>query len=122
MDVLIEKLPFLEHMIKSVPFLLEGLKYTLLITLIGVAIGFVIGAFAGLARISKNFIIYGISTVYVEIVRGTPILVQILFIYFALPDLLDLNLDKITASIIAIAINAGAYIAEIVRGGVESID
>jgi len=122
MDVLIEKLPFLEHMIKSVPFLLEGLKYTLLITLIGVAIGFVIGAFAGLARISKNFIIYGISTIYVEIVRGTPILVQILFIYFALPDLLDLNLDKITASIIAIAINAGAYIAEIVRGGVESID
>src|SRR5699024_7623460 len=122
MDVLIEKLPFLEHMIKSVPFLLEGLKYTLLITLIGVAIGFVIGAFAGLARISKNFIIYGISTIYVEIVRVTPILVQILFIYFALPDLLDLNLDKITASIIAIAINAGAYIAEIVRGGVESID
>ncbi len=122
MDGLVETFPFLYHMIKVIPYLLEGIKYTLIITIFGVAIGFVIGAFAGLGRISKSKIIYSISTVYVEIIRGTPILVQILFIYFALPDLLDLNLDKITASIIAIAINAGAYIAEIVRGGVQSID
>ena len=122
MEGLVDKLPFLYHMIKVLPYLFEGIKYTFIITIFGVAIGFVIGAFAGLGRISKNKIIYGISTVYVEIIRGTPILVQILFIYFGLPDLLDLNLDKITASIIAIAINAGAYIAEIVRGGVQSID
>src|SRR5690625_173364 len=122
MEGLVDKLPFLYHMIKVLPYLFEGIKYTFIITIFGVAIGFVIGAFAGLGRISKNKIIYGISTVYVEIIRGTPILVQILFIFFGLPDLLDLNLDKITASIIAIAINAGAYIAEIVRGGVQSID
>ncbi len=122
MDGLIEMFPFLKHMINVIPYLLEGIKYTFIITIFGVAIGFVIGAFAGLGRISKNKLIYAISTVYVEIIRGTPILVQILFIYFGLPDLFGLNLDKITASIIAIAINAGAYIAEIVRGGVESID
>ncbi|HLR60509.1 MAG TPA: amino acid ABC transporter permease [Pseudogracilibacillus sp.] len=115
-------MPFLEHMIKSVPWLLEGLKYTVIITVLGIAIGFVIGAFAGLGRLSTNKLIYGISTVYVEVIRGTPILVQILFIYFGLSDLLELNIDKITASVIAIAINAGAYIAEIVRGGVQSID
>src|SRR5690625_3283686 len=122
MEGLVDKLPFLYHMIKVLPYLFEGIKYTFIITILGVAIGFVIGAFAGLGRISKNKFIYGISTVYVEIIRGTPILVQILFIYFGLSDLLGLNIDKITASIIAIAINAGAYIAEIVRCGVQSID
>ncbi len=122
MDKLIELMPFLEHMIKSVPWLIKGVQYTFIITILGVAIGFVIGAFAGLGRLSKNKLIYGISTIYVEIIRGTPILVQILFIYFGLSDLFGLNIDKITASVIAIAINAGAYIAEIVRGGVQSID
>lgn len=122
MDKLIELMPFLEHMIKSVPWLIKGVQYTFIITILGVAIGFVIGAFAGLGRLSKNKLTYGISTIYVEIIRGTPILVQILFIYFGLSDLFGLNIDKITASVIAIAINAGAYIAEIVRGGVQSID
>ncbi|MBO1005438.1 amino acid ABC transporter permease [Pseudogracilibacillus auburnensis] len=112
----------MEHIIKVLPYLLEGIKYTFLITIVGVALGFVIGAFAGLGRLSKSKIIYWLCTTYVEIIRGTPILVQILFIYFGLSDLLGINLDKVTASIIAIAINAGAYIAEIVRGGVQSID
>src|SRR5699024_681659 len=91
-------------------------------TIVGVAIGFIIGAFTGLGRLSKNKFIIWLCTVYVEIIRGTPILVQIFFIYFGMADLLDINLDKMTASIIAIALNAGAYIAEIVRGGVQSID
>ncbi|RWZ51397.1 amino acid ABC transporter permease [Halobacillus fulvus] len=110
------------HYYRVMPFLLEGLVWTLLITFVGLIIGFALGAVFGLARLSKNKIIYGIATVYVEVVRGTPILAQILFIYFGLSDLTGLNIDKITASIIAIAINAGAYIAEIVRGAVYSID
>ncbi|UOQ94472.1 amino acid ABC transporter permease [Halobacillus shinanisalinarum] len=110
------------HYIKVMPFLLEGLVYTLLITGVGLLFGFILGAVFGLARLSKNKFIYGIATVYVEGLRGTPILAQILFIYFGLPDLLGLNIDKVSASIIAIAINAGAYIAEIVRGAVYSID
>ncbi|MFQ3545450.1 amino acid ABC transporter permease [Halobacillus rhizosphaerae] len=110
------------HYIRVMPFLLEGLKYTLLITIVGLIFGFILGAIFGLARLSNNKLIYGLATVYVEVVRGTPILAQILFIYFGLSDLLELNIDKITASIIAIAINAGAYIAEIVRGAVYSID
>lgn len=112
----------MDHMIAVLPYLWEGVKLTFIITIVGVAIGFVIGAFTGMGRLSKNKFIYGLSTVYIEIIRGTPILVQILFIYFGLADLLGINLDKITASIIAIALNAGAYIAEIVRGGIQSID
>lgn len=112
----------MEHFIKVIPYLLDGIKYTFLITVVGIAFGFIIGAFTGLGRLSKNKLIFWISTVYVEVIRGTPLLVQILFIYFGFSDLTGINLDKITASIIAIAVNAGAYIAEIVRGGIQSID
>lgn len=110
------------HYYRVMPFLFKGLYYTLIITGIGLFFGFILGAIAGLARLSKSKIIYGISTVYVEVVRGTPILAQILFIYFGVSDLTGINIDAITASVLAIAINAGAYIAEVVRGAVHSID
>lgn len=110
------------HYYRVMPFLLDGLVWTLLITFVGLIFGFILGAIFGFARLSKNKVIYAFATVYVEAVRGTPILAQILFIYFGLSDLMGINIDKITASIIAIAINAGAYIAEIVRGAVYSID
>ncbi|WP_100400765.1 amino acid ABC transporter permease [Bacillus sp. FJAT-44742] len=110
------------HYIDVMPFLLQGLQYTLLITFVGVFFGFIIGAIFGLMRISNNKLVYGIATVYVEIVRGTPLLAQIFFLYFGLPELLGVNLDKLTASILAIALNAGAYIAEIVRGSVQSVE
>jgi len=112
----------MQHVVGVLPYLWEGIQLTFIITIVGVAIGFIIGAFTGLGRLSKNKFIIWLCTVYVEIIRGTPILVQIFFIYFGMADLLDINLDKMTASIIAIALNAGAYIAEIVRGGVQSID
>src|SRR5690625_4528066 len=110
----------MQHIIGVLPYLWEGIKLTFLITAVGVGIGFIIGAFVGLGRLSKNKFIFWLCTVYVEVIRGTPILVQIFFIYFGLSDFY--NFDKLTASIIAISLNAGAYIAEIVRGGVQSID
>ncbi|WP_026672707.1 amino acid ABC transporter permease [Alkalihalobacterium bogoriense] len=110
------------HYIEVIPYLVDGLKYTLIITFVGVFLGFLVGAGAGLARLSKNKFIYMLATIYVEVVRGTPILAQILLLYMGISDLFGINLDKVVASIIAIALNAGAYIAEIVRGSVQSID
>ncbi|UOE94618.1 amino acid ABC transporter permease [Alkalihalobacillus sp. LMS39] len=110
------------HYIEVIPYLVDGLKYTLIITFVGVFFGFLVGAGAGLARLSKNKLIYMLATIYVEVVRGTPILAQILLLYMGISDLFGINLDKVLASIIAIALNAGAYIAEIVRGSVQSID
>lgn len=107
---------------KPMPYLLEGLVYTILITIVGLFFGFIFGAFTGLGRLSKNKFIYGLSSIYVEIIRGTPLLAQILFIYFGLSQLMGINMHKIVAAILAIALNAGAYIAEIVRGAVHSID
>lgn len=108
--------------IKVLPFIFDGLWLTLLITFVGLFFGFILGALAGIGRISKHKLIFSISSVYIEVIRGTPMLAQILFIYFGISDLMGINIDKVTASIVAIAINAGAYIAEIVRGAVLSID
>ena len=103
------------------PELMTGLYYTLLISIVGLIVGFALGAIFGLGRISKNKFVYAISTVYIEVVRGTPVLVQAIWIFFALPLIIGYTLDSIVAGIIVIAINSGAYIAEIVRGAVESV-
>ncbi|SES95430.1 glutamine transport system permease protein [Salinibacillus kushneri] len=105
--------------VKSLPFLWEGLQVTVAITLIGLFLGMILGALAGLGKLSKIKVIRGFWTVYIEIIRGTPIMAQALFIYFGLSEL---QLNSFTTGVIAIALNAGAYIGEIVRGAVYSID
>lgn len=110
------------YTIQVLPLLLQGVKYTILIATVGLLAGFLIGAVTGLGRTSKNKILFGLSTVYVEVIRGTPIMVQALYIYFALPLILSIKIDPLFAGILAISLNAGAYIAEIVRGAIQSID
>lgn len=105
-----------------IPALLEGLYYTLLISVVGLIIGFILGAIFGLGRISRSKILYGISAVYVEVLRGTPVLVQAIWIYFALPLIIGFNIPSLAAGIIVIGLNSGAYIAEIVRGAVQSVE
>lgn len=107
--------------IDAMPFLLEGAKLTFIISVVGLFFGFIIGLVTGLARSSRNKILSGVSTVYVELIRGTPILVQAIWIYFALPIALGTEIDRLNAAIVAIAINSGAYIAEIVRGSIQSV-
>ncbi|HSH49556.1 MAG TPA: amino acid ABC transporter permease [Halomonas sp.] len=106
----------------SIPYLLKGIPYTLLISFGGLAIGFLIGIFFGLLRISPMRWLRWPAVAYIEVFRGTPVLVQVLFIYYGLPQLLGGPIDAITAGIAAIAVNSGAYISEIVRGGVQSIE
>lgn len=108
--------------IDFLPELGTGLYYTLLISVVGLIIGFVLGAIFGLGRISKNKIFFGIASIYIEVIRGTPVLVQAIWIFFALPLITGYNMESVTAGIIVIGINSGAYIAEIVRGSVQSID
>lgn len=110
------------YAIDALPTLMQGVKYTILISVLGLVIGLVIGVIVGFGRIAKNKFIYGLATVYVEVLRGTPIMIQALYIYFAIPMMLETQINPIVAGVIAISINAGAYIAEIVRGSVNSID
>lgn len=108
--------------IDFLPNLGTGLYYTLLISVVGLLIGFILGGIFGLGRISKNKFFYAVSSIYIEVIRGTPVLVQAIWIYFALPLITGYNMASVVAGIVVISINSGAYIAEIVRGAVQSID
>jgi glutamine transport system permease protein len=107
---------------ESVPMLLGGLKYTLIITAGGLFFGFILGAGTGLMKLSRNSILSRIAGMYIETIRGTPLMVQVMFLYFGLPLALGMRISPLTASIVAISVNAGAYIAEVVRGAVQSIE
>ncbi|MBO8127321.1 MAG: amino acid ABC transporter permease [Firmicutes bacterium] len=108
--------------IRSMPVLLEGAWVTVKLTTIAVTIGLVIGTFVGMARTSKNKIVYGIASVYVDFIRGTPLLVQIFLVYMGLPQLLGFPIPVWIAAITSLGVNSGAYVAEIVRAGIQSID
>jgi len=105
----------------ALPALAEGAKLTVFITVVGLAGGVAVGLLFGLMRAYGNKMLSGIAFGYVEFVRGTPIVVQVMFIYFALPVLLNVRVDAMTAAITAIVVNSGAYIAEIVRGAFLSV-
>lgn len=108
--------------IRSIPHLLPGIPWTLLISFGGLAIGFVIGIVFGLMRLSPARWLRAPAALYIEVFRGTPILVQVLFIFYGLPQILGGPINALTAGIAAIAVNSGAYISEVVRGGVQSIE
>jgi len=133
-----------EYIIESIPALLQGAKLTWYITIMGILGGLTLGTLAGLMRLAGTKAIGGesygffrflskvgqkLAVGYIELIRGTPIIVQAMFIYFALPMLIEviagvrgIRFNALTAAIITIIINAGAYIAEIVRGAVQSVN
>ena len=106
----------------SFPLLLLGAVITVKITAMSVALGIIIGLFAGIARICRVRPLRWIAAVYVDFFRGTPLLVQIFLFYFAVPVITGQRIDPYIAAVGSCGINSGAYIAEIVRAGIQSID
>lgn len=104
------------------PMLFRGLKITLFIAIIGILLGFTLGSLAGFALQCHSKIVKTISGIYIWIIRGTPIIVQALYIYYVVPKLIGVDFTSNTAGIMVITLNSGAFIAEIVRGSLESID
>ncbi|MDD6218296.1 MAG: amino acid ABC transporter permease [Selenomonadaceae bacterium] len=109
-------------MINSLPLLIAGAGITIQITAISVGLGLIIGMFVGIARISNVKLLRWLAAIYIDFLRGTPLLVQIFLIYFALPVILEQRVDPFIAAITACGINSGAYIAEIFRAGIQAID
>ena len=107
-----------------IPALLGGAKITILLTLAAVSAGTVFGLFLALGKISKNKIINKISGAYIFFFRGTPLLMQLYFLYFGLPKLFPvLTLrNKFLAAFIAFGLNSAAYMAEYIRAAIQSID
>lgn len=107
--------------VSAMPELLKGTQLTIYIAMAGLAGGMVLGVLAGLMRAYGNRLLSGVAFVYIELIRGTPIVVQVMFLYFVLPLLAGIRIDPISASVAAIMVNSGAYIAEIVRGAFLSV-
>lgn len=106
----------------ALPMLLKGLQVTIYIFLIAIILGFLIGLVIALLRLAPLKILNWIAKAYVDAIRGTPFIVQLFFIYFGVNSLQIVSLNSTTAGIITVAINAGAYFAEIIRAGIQSID
>ena len=106
----------------SFPSLMNGLALTLILTVVSLIIALILGVVFGLFQVSTNKVLRWIAIIYVDIFRGTPLLVQAFFIYFGIPAVLDIRITAVTAGIITLSLNAGAYMAEIVRGGIQSVD
>ena len=109
-----------------IPRLLMGIIVTLKLTAISGTLGLILGMLLALLRLSRFKILSWISLIYITIFRGTPLLLQILFIYFALPTLfdaygIDMLMDSFSAGILALSLNCAAYLAEIFRAGILSI-
>lgn len=117
---------FLRTLNESTPLLLEGIKLTILISVLSLLLGMLIGFFACIMGMSKNPILKGISGVYIWIIRGTPMLVQAFIVYFGMPQLIQLfipsfRIEATTAGFITLSLNAGAYLSEIFRSGISAV-
>lgn len=119
---------FSEIFKESLPILFTGALTTVWITAVAVTLGVFIGLIMGLARVSHSRVLRTLAVMYIDFIRGTPLLVQIFIIYFGIPNLVWLMtgeqfpIHSYVAGIVACGINSGAYVAEIVRAGIQSID
>lgn len=113
---------FFDLAVKSFPALMTGLGNTLGVTAISFAIAMALGLIFGFFKISGNIVLRGIATTFVNIFRGTPLLLWAFMFYFGLPQLTGWDISVWTAGILTLSLNAGAYVAEIVRGGIQSVD
>ncbi len=118
----------MDNIINNIPELLKGSGITLQLTLVAVVFGMLLGLFLALGRLSKNAIIDKICWFYIWVFRGTPLMMQIFFFYYALPLAVPEEMSKVltfndmTAAYIALSLNSAAYLAEIIRAAIQSID
>ena len=121
---IIEKIVTVQNML----FMLKSAGWSILMAIVALIFGTILGIFGALGRISKHKTARTISTVYVEFIRGTPMLLQVLFLYLAVPAIVrsitghPLNLNAYTIGMIAMSINSGAYSTELIRSAIEAID
>ncbi|MBW5414480.1 cystine ABC transporter permease [Pseudomonas sp. MAG002Y] len=111
----------LQLILDSLPFLLKGAVWTVLLSLGGMFFGLVLGFFLALMRLSQNMVVRAVARVYVSFFRGTPLLVQLFMIYYGLPEI-GIQLDALPSALVGFSLNMAAYVCEILRAAIASID
>jgi polar amino acid transport system permease protein len=111
----------LNYLIRLLPTMFEGLTITLMVFTLTLIISLPMGIFVALGRLSKNILISSGVVIYIWIIRGTPLILQLVFIFFGLP-LVGITFDRFNAALIAFVLNYAAYFGEIFRAGIQSIE
>ena len=117
-ELIMEKVAIIKE---AMPFLLKGAGMTIKITALAVMIGIALGTILGLARVSKSKWLKNIAKSYIEFFRGTPLLIQLFILYYGLPSV-GIKLPPYFAAVLGLGLNSGAYVGEIVRSGINSIN
>lgn len=111
-----------EKIVPSIPYILEGIGITLQIVVGATILGLILGILLALCKIGNVKPLRWFATFYTSIFRGTPLVLQLMIIYYAVPQVLDIQIAAIPAAIIAFGLNSGAYISEIIRAGINAVD
>lgn len=112
----------LERIVPSIPFILQGIGVTLQIVIVSIILGVVIGTILALMKISRVKLLEWIATIYISIFRGTPLLLQLVTLYYAVPQLTGYKIEPFLAAVLAFGLNSAAYVSEIIRAGIQAID
>ncbi|MBQ2934276.1 MAG: amino acid ABC transporter permease [Clostridia bacterium] len=112
---------------QAMPMLLEGLKVTIIVSLVSLFFGMLVGLLSCLLGLSKAKVLRAISAVYVWLIRGTPMIVQAFIVYYGVPIIVqqfspNFIISETLAAVITLSLNAGAYLSEIFRSGIQAVD
>ncbi|MDF2607486.1 MAG: polar amino acid transporter, inner rane subunit [Bacillales bacterium] len=108
--------------IPSIPFILEGIKVTLAIVSMSILLGFVLGSILAVFKISDIKVLNFFASGYTSIFRGTPLILQLMIIYYGLPQTFGIDIQEFPAAILALGLNSAAYVSEIIRAGIQAVD
>ncbi|MYL58189.1 ABC transporter permease subunit, partial [Virgibacillus halodenitrificans] len=110
------------QIVPYIPFMLEGIWVTLKFVSASIVIGFIIGTLLALCKITKIPVLKVIADIYTSIFRGTPLILQLMIFYFAVPQLTGYDIEPFSSAILAFGLNSAAYVSEIIRAGIMAVD
>ncbi|AIF42341.1 amino acid ABC transporter permease [Virgibacillus sp. SK37] len=110
------------QIVPYIPFMLEGIWVTLKFVSTSIVIGFIIGTLLALCKITKIPVLKVVADIYTSIFRGTPLILQLMIFYFAVPQLTGYDIEPFSSAILAFGLNSAAYVSEIIRAGIMAVD
>lgn len=106
----------------SIPYILKGLEVTLQIVAVSALFGFILGTLLALCKIARIKVLNIAADLYTSIFRGTPLVLQLMIIYFGVPQMIGYDIPAFLAAVLAFSLNSGAYMSEIIRAGIQAVD
>ncbi len=110
------------QIVPYIPFMLQGIWVTIKFVFVSILIGLILGTILALFKITNNPVLKGFANAYTSIFRGTPLILQLMIIYYATPQLIGYDIPTFLSAILAFGLNSGAYVSEIIRAGILAVD